>query len=668
MASSNSKHMFLANSTPAGNDNDVPTQLEGHPRKTPPSLLYRWRSSWQAPVTMLGLLLLALCLALGHHFFYTSLRGTRTPDNFSQQLNTAYGTALAFLVKAALVGAVASAYTQYMWFDFRAKFFKISTIDSKFTALSSIFSLLDPQFISKSTIGAILALLCWLLPISAIVAPAALSVRLISVSQYDERYVPAINFSSLPFPTRWNPLHPTLDRLGMLVSSGLQIPPIDAFLPNATYYLEFEGPSLSCSKPPAVELQYIDAIFDSINNKTGNESNAVYMAFSPLIGGAYSVGIWPSINYTMFRDIPGLWNNFVTSCLKGTSTVCSLLEQTMYSKPHALLDDLSENPQYTNTNWTTENAFWLRLSDERLACSLQKTQYSVLFDARNAGTALKSYSFKHHGVFSSAWNESTPGNATAYALALQPLLTLLSGTTYYDVSLCGRSTAQEMKCTTRILYRQPHTESHRTALIAFIGPKANEKAGKLWEQSSQRQPGEPGSLDPITRPPQYDPQAVEFVRNASLGDILEEMSRNMTLSYFTNSDFLSYNSVKPVVTEFELVNVYAYAARNLLLAYGIAFGTSLLAILAGLFVWNSNGKVNFGGTFSSILNATIRNRGLTELAEQLSSSSSSLVISDDLLQVKLKYGRLKDENENDIEREERFSQEVEAFGEPGHVI
>jgi hypothetical protein len=61
------------------------------------------------PLTMIGLPILGVLLAAGHHLFYSSLNDTETPNNFKQQLNIAYGTAFAFLAKSALIAAVASA-------------------------------------------------------------------------------------------------------------------------------------------------------------------------------------------------------------------------------------------------------------------------------------------------------------------------------------------------------------------------------------------------------------------------------------------------------------------------------------------------------------------------------------------------------------------------------
>jgi hypothetical protein len=138
---------FLANKSTQRRSSVQPSQtsISSQPRFR--GLAHRWKSSWQAHVTMIGLLLLGGAMVVGHHHFYQSSNYLKTPNNFSQQLNTAYGTAFAFVAKACMIAAVGSAYTQYIWTDFRKKLIKISTVDSTFTAISSIVSMLDPQFI-----------------------------------------------------------------------------------------------------------------------------------------------------------------------------------------------------------------------------------------------------------------------------------------------------------------------------------------------------------------------------------------------------------------------------------------------------------------------------------------------------------------------------------------
>jgi hypothetical protein len=153
----NDQQAFLASKAaePSPSQPGESSQIHSH------AFVQRWRSSWQAPVTMIGFLLLGGAMAVGHHFFYRSLNNKTTPDNFSQQLNTAYGTAFAFAAKAFMIAAVVCAYTQYIWSDFSKKLIRISTIDSTFTATSSIMSLLDPRFIRTCKTSAVIAALVW---------------------------------------------------------------------------------------------------------------------------------------------------------------------------------------------------------------------------------------------------------------------------------------------------------------------------------------------------------------------------------------------------------------------------------------------------------------------------------------------------------------------------
>lgn len=124
-------------------------------------MLHRWNSSWQAPATMIGLLLLGVAVAIGHHLFYRSLNNTETPNDYSQQRNIAYGTTFAFIFKACLIAAVGSTYTQHMWSDFRRNLLKVSTTDSTFAATSSFLALLDLQFLWRCKTNAVIAALAW---------------------------------------------------------------------------------------------------------------------------------------------------------------------------------------------------------------------------------------------------------------------------------------------------------------------------------------------------------------------------------------------------------------------------------------------------------------------------------------------------------------------------
>lgn len=107
---------------------------------------------WLAPTIIVGSLILGALLALGHHLFYSSLRGTTARDDnlhilysqvSRQQLNTAAGTAFAFLVKAALTSAVSTAYIQIFWrvVTRASRPATLESLDTTFSAPTSVLSL-----------------------------------------------------------------------------------------------------------------------------------------------------------------------------------------------------------------------------------------------------------------------------------------------------------------------------------------------------------------------------------------------------------------------------------------------------------------------------------------------------------------------------------------------
>ena len=115
------------------------------------------RIHWWTPSMMFLSLIFGVLFALGHHFFYNSLvnKPTSTGDytvmgtqHPGQQLNIAIGTAFAFLVKAAFVLAVSTAYYQVFWKMAKQdpKFKKPPTLgrlDAAFSGTTNVISLLN---------------------------------------------------------------------------------------------------------------------------------------------------------------------------------------------------------------------------------------------------------------------------------------------------------------------------------------------------------------------------------------------------------------------------------------------------------------------------------------------------------------------------------------------
>jgi hypothetical protein len=126
--------------------------------------------------TMLGLLLLGLFAAISHHLFYSHLHNLEIQEAaVPQKWATRIGNAFAYLFKTALVAAVAVAYAQGFWFFVRRKSLEIRSLDYSFSVLSNPLLLFNINSFQKTTLLFGLASVSWLLPISAVFSPGALT-------------------------------------------------------------------------------------------------------------------------------------------------------------------------------------------------------------------------------------------------------------------------------------------------------------------------------------------------------------------------------------------------------------------------------------------------------------------------------------------------------------
>jgi hypothetical protein len=127
---------------------------------------------WFVPTAILSCLAFGIICALGHHFFYRSLQGTPVQNDAiailgsnvsQQQLNVAIGTAFAFVVNAALAGAVSTAYIQLFWFTLKTATQPktLETLDTMFAALSNALSLCMLQIWWRYPLMFSMAMIAW---------------------------------------------------------------------------------------------------------------------------------------------------------------------------------------------------------------------------------------------------------------------------------------------------------------------------------------------------------------------------------------------------------------------------------------------------------------------------------------------------------------------------
>jgi hypothetical protein len=241
---------------------------------------HKRRIHWLVPFTLLTSFAAGLCLAIAHHFFYSYLNESDVSDSI-QQYNTAIGTAFSFLVRAALVISITTAYWQLFWRTLHQDL-PISTIDS----LASILGALQ-EFLAASTLRAspslvAVALLSWLIPVAVIFPPATLTVVSQSHTHNERIFLNAPDFlnteafartktqyvsmdmpNSMPSYTaaRWDGPTSQLKRVMMGTAFQGELPIYTPPSPNSSYTLFFHGPAVQCQRidDPAVVLGNLSA-------------------------------------------------------------------------------------------------------------------------------------------------------------------------------------------------------------------------------------------------------------------------------------------------------------------------------------------------------------------------------------------------------------------------
>lgn len=209
----------------------------------------------RAPLVMILSLMAAFLFAIGHHCLYHSLDSkiiSSTP--LAQQLNIAIGTTLAFLVKALILIAIGSAYSQVLWRTLTRQTLTVRTIDSLSLLLHDAWELLCLCVQRRHPSFLILAVIGWTIPLCTIVPPATLSVHSILGTHYSMRHVTTIDWTRglIGGAVRYDSHNWMVSALRQTfvlapnVAARGSIPQLAGIESNSSYRLEFSAPALHC--------------------------------------------------------------------------------------------------------------------------------------------------------------------------------------------------------------------------------------------------------------------------------------------------------------------------------------------------------------------------------------------------------------------------------------
>lgn len=251
------------------------------------------------------------------------------------------------------------------------------------------------------------------------------------------------------------------------------------------------------------------------------------------------------------------------------------------------------------TGCTTPRAgpvLYARLGNESITCSAYTTRFTLDFYASGASHLINQTTSEHEFLALAPPQDST--------MKLYNTLTnMLNG--YVGIFTGGGASGG---------FFSEHTNIVDTALL--------EPLQRSWE-------------DLRSLIPQEDWMASE---SRSFSELIEELSRNQTLSLFSSKMFWlpAANASTANVTQTTFLTVYEYRPRNLWLAYGIAIAFSLAGVLLGLHALWTNG-VAHDNSFSSIV-ATTRNGFLDDLSRGYSLGAAPVPRS--IAETRLVFGEL----------------------------
>lgn len=523
---------------------DTETHFDGPDRKQaehvissftiPDAKPVHWGVNWRSPTTMIILFILGTILAIGHHFYYQFLDG-KVVIEASQEWNFRFGTAFAFLTKTMFAAAVGFAYNQHLWTTVRKKGITVEGLDAMFGALSNVLSFFSWDYIRRAKMGVILAGLTWLvfetsncrvqfsedeiyrlIPLSALITPATLTVAQSTVYSYQNMSVPAIDFSTFnplysfyssnvqsDYITTANGVTPYLTRLMSSTATGSGLLPMNAVAANATYGIKFHGPSFQCSTPSPNVTSSILTLLNTTSHylqasskgprapymDTTTDTSMAFMAIAPTTLMLTEPESNQGVNSTLLRAVAEL-------CITGADWAG--LAPLTYG-------ELSQSGVQCEgiTNITTTDAlgatwndgqFWIWVQNSTYNCLLTDTEYDVTFTSSTDGTQAINPNYKY--------NFTGLGQSGNYYVIANAIVNLLTGAVVADQGIYEYKT--------------------RLAETALYGALKEGLYEGTWGIP-------PGTIANDTK---------ALARNLSMGSLIEELSRNLTLNLFTANQVL----------------------------------------------------------------------------------------------------------------------------------
>lgn len=580
------------------------------------------RVHWRAPLVIVCSFIIAIILASAHHILYHFLDGTKVSDRVVvQQTILASGTALAFLFRACLLVGLGVTYCQVFWWSVRRSPLELSSLDSLGGLLNSIFELRNFYALLACPALAALALLMWLLPLTAILPPATLAVGTASSLSTDTRlpYIPDYQGESLAKFSNGHVMHmiseitsskwyfswygyPTNQVLKATLSSAYQGTVLDMEYEeaNSTYATQFYGPSVQCRSMPSEVLQNFNRSLDCDPRLTPHHPDdwCLYDPSKPATARNRIIYAYLSWLPSADEVVPFGQGNITNARLP--------LEAMRFGSykggPASMF--VANRAKLDADEWNVLNCSFFNASfSASFSSDASKRITPVIKDVQILNPITAS-------IPDPGWTEDTPldpKNAVifSYMALMQCLCKVLYGTIVSPV-------ASEIPLINEGKVQQPDV------LITGLG--LSQELMEMRKSSLNIHPVNDSNWIFPSNQPSYPPDVKDDERFSEawptsdfhspafgrpLASGIEELFQNMTLSLFSSPSFLIEDPRPVNVTTMRTQNIYIYSSKRLVLSYVIALILALFSSICGLLAIRQNGA-SYSNRISTFLRVAVQ--------------------------------------------------------------
>ncbi|KAK4110187.1 hypothetical protein N656DRAFT_782248 [Canariomyces notabilis] len=510
---------------------------------------------WESPFLTVAFFIVGLAFSMAHCGFYASLDGTIVGNPADQENNLIVGTALAFLSQITLSASVWQTYKQWIWRSIKKVPLRMATLNDIFGVETSVLSFLNLDMFRNFKLGYIMALFAWTLILPPFFTPGTLFVYSSLKEDVVSKQVPYLNiangseghyyaFSPSEKGDRFN-FKNVLSRvfngprtiltlLSTATASQGEILPLRPPSNHSAYTLSFFGPAVQCTQANSS----VEAIISELLARKMNET---------------SVGTLVEVQNAYFSFVPSFDS-------QGNVTA---LWDVRYQSPSVASNEVwMAFERYGNsTGGSCDHDKYFQV------CDLWNATYDLSLAWENGFQNITGSRELLHRV---EYPADEPGQVSNMAQhAFSAFFWVISDQVVGSFGWFQETTANDSEPR---YFGEIHSPIQHNALLG------SSDLAVFFDYNEDRE----ACQVPYANLSAQRRQDIDLAKNRTLGELIEELSFNTTVSLMHNNIYT--NATTRLVTVWEKVNRYGYNQTGLWIPYALSCAFTLITVIIGVLV------------------------------------------------------------------------------------